>query len=113
MECNLFYRYVVTGIIIWTLKWIYFSWHESGVYDTAATIDYILKNTGLEKVSLIGHSMGATIELVLLSMKPEYNNKVNVAMSFAPVAIFTHLLPGLVGPLGIRYGKQIQVTSLS
>ena len=56
--------------------------------------------------------MGTTIELVLLSMKPEYNNKVNVALSFAPVAIFTHLLPGLVGTLGIRYGKQLQVKKL-
>lgn len=87
-----------------------FSWHEFGVYDTVATIDHVLKNTGLERVSLIGHSMGTTIELVLLSMKPEYNDKVNVVLSFAPVAIFTHLIPGLVGTLGIRYGKQLQET---
>ncbi|XP_033217120.1 lipase 3-like [Belonocnema kinseyi] len=87
-----------------------FSWHEFGIYDAPATIDYVLKITGLGKVSLIGHSMGATIELVLFSMKPEYNDKVNVAISFAPVAIFTHLLPGLFGNLGIRYGKQLQKT---
>lgn len=87
-----------------------FSWHESGVHDAAATIDYILKTTGLEKLSLLGHSMGTTIELVLLSMKPAYNEKVNVVLSFAPVAIFTHVLPGLVSTLGIRYGKQLQKT---
>lgn len=79
------------------------------MHDAAATIDYILKTTGLEKVSLLGHSMGTTIELVLLSMKPAYNEKVNVVLSFAPVAIFTHVLPGLVSTLGIRYGKQLQV----
>ena len=87
------------------------SWHEFGTYDTAASIDYILTHTGTPRVSLVGHSMGGTVELVLLSKRPEYNDKVNVAVTFAPVAIFTHPLPGLITTIGIRYGKQIEVTS--
>ncbi|XP_003424407.1 lipase 3 [Nasonia vitripennis] len=87
-----------------------FSWHEFGVYDTASAIDHILRTTGQERVSLIGHSMGTTVGLVLLSMKPEYNAKVNTMLSFAPIAIFTHLVPGPISNIAVRYGKQLQKT---
>ncbi|XP_014213551.1 lipase 3-like [Copidosoma floridanum] len=87
-----------------------FSWHESGVYDLRSTIDYVISSTGAEKVSLIGHSMGTTISLVLLSEKPEYNAKVNVMLSFAPIAIFTHFVPGPIGTIAVRYGRQLQKT---
>lgn len=53
--------------------------------------------------------MGSSIQMVLLSMKPEFNDKVNVVISFAPVAILTHKLPGLIHTIGIKYGKQLQV----
>ncbi|XP_011296935.1 lipase 3 [Fopius arisanus] len=85
-----------------------FSWHEIGTYDTAATIDYILSITGQSQVSLVGYSMGGTVELVLLSKRPEYNLKVNVVLLWAPVAIVTHDLPGLFASVGIRYGNQIE-----
>ncbi|XP_058794622.1 lipase 3-like [Phymastichus coffea] len=87
-----------------------FSWHESGVYDTATAIDHILKMTGQERVSIIGHSMGTTCTLVLLSLRPEYNAKVNAIISYAPIAIFTHLLPGPASTIAVRYGKQLQKT---
>ncbi|KAI4469876.1 lysosomal acid lipase-related [Holotrichia oblita] len=35
-----------------------FSWHEIGLYDHPATIDYILSKTGVSKLSYIGHSQG-------------------------------------------------------
>ncbi|XP_015126109.1 lipase 3 [Diachasma alloeum] len=85
-----------------------FSWHEVGTYDTAATIDYMLSLTGQSQVSLVGHSMGGTVELVLLSKRPEYNLKVNVVLLWAPVAIITHTLPGFFPTVGIRYGNQIE-----
>ncbi|XP_066601259.1 uncharacterized protein [Prorops nasuta] len=88
-----------------------FSWHEFGAYDVAAVIDYILSETGLRQVSLIGHSMGGAAELVLLSSKPEYNKKVNVVLSFAPAVVFTHELPGLVNSIILFYGKQIEDTT--
>ncbi|PSN34873.1 Lipase 3 [Blattella germanica] len=38
-----------------------FSWHEMGVYDVPAMIDYILKETEEEKLHYIGYSMGTTM----------------------------------------------------
>lgn len=35
-----------------------FSWHEIGVYDIPATIDYVLANTNQTKLSYVGHSQG-------------------------------------------------------
>lgn len=37
--------------------------------------------------------MGAMLPFVLLSTKPEYNDKVDLVVSLAPGAIFTHPLP--------------------
>jgi pimeloyl-ACP methyl ester carboxylesterase len=37
-----------------------FSWEQMGVYDVPAEIDYILKNTGFDQISYIGHSEGTT-----------------------------------------------------
>lgn len=90
-----------------------FSWHEFGIYDTAATIDYILSLTGQSQVSLVGHSMGSTMQLVLLSNRPEYNSKVNVVLAFAPVAIVTHSFPGLFTSAALRYGNRIEVNDRS
>lgn len=39
----------------------------------------------------IGHSMGTTMGFVLLSEKPEYNDKVKLFIALAPVAFMTHV----------------------
>lgn len=41
-----------------------FSWHEIGIFDLPAMIDYTLSITGQRKVHYIGHSMGTTAYLV-------------------------------------------------
>ncbi|XP_075229234.1 lipase 3-like [Lycorma delicatula] len=61
-----------------------FSFHEMGVYDLAAEIDYILNLTKHSNLSFVGHSLGGAIAFVLLSERPEYNNKINVIIGFAP-----------------------------
>lgn len=63
-----------------------FSWHEIGVFDLPASIDYILNETKSKKLTYIGFSQGTTCLLVLLSMRPEYNNKIIEANFLAPVA---------------------------
>ncbi|KDR15392.1 Lipase 3 [Zootermopsis nevadensis] len=63
-----------------------FSWHEMGVYDLPAEIDYILTNTGQKDLSYVGHSMGTTMFFVLMSLKPEYNAKIRHMVALAPVA---------------------------
>lgn len=63
-----------------------FSFHEIGVLDLPAFIDYILGETGFEKLTYIGFSQGTTALLVLTSMRPEYNEKIVEANLLAPVA---------------------------
>nr|CAD7266673.1 unnamed protein product [Timema shepardi] len=68
-----------------------FSWHEMGIYDLPATIDYILEQTMQKKLYYIGHSMGNTMFYVLCSMRPEYNAKIRAQFSLAPVAFVEHI----------------------
>ncbi|KAL5278233.1 LIPA.2 family protein [Megaselia abdita] len=52
-----------------------FEWHEIAMKDLPAMINYILRTTGSEKLSYIGHSQGGTTLLVLNSLDPEYGMK--------------------------------------
>jgi pimeloyl-ACP methyl ester carboxylesterase len=65
---------------------ILYSWHEMGVYDLPATIDYILHYTDQTDLYYVGHSMGTTMFYVLMSLKPEYNTKIRHMIALAPVA---------------------------
>ncbi|XP_037903760.1 lipase 1-like [Hermetia illucens] len=65
-----------------------FSWHEIGINDLPATIDYILGHTGFEKLHYIGHSQGTTSFFVMASERPEYNDKIISMQALAPVASF-------------------------
>lgn len=68
-----------------------FSWNEIGIYDLPAMIDYILEKTQNQQIHYIGHSQGTTTLLVLLSEKPEYNNKLQSAHLLAPAAFMGHM----------------------
>ncbi|KAI8434022.1 hypothetical protein MSG28_012173 [Choristoneura fumiferana] len=81
-----------------------FSWHEIGLYDWRAIIDRVLKETKESKLNAIGHSQAVTSLLVLLSTKPEYNDKVNLNIALAPVAYLNKIGPGFtqmvkIGPI--------------
>merc|ERR1719430_538496 len=67
-----------------------FGWHEGGMYDVTAGIDYALKVTGQSKVNYLGHSMGCTQYLVMLSQLPEYNEKIRLGILLAPPAFMEH-----------------------
>ncbi|XP_026679646.1 lipase 1 [Diaphorina citri] len=67
------------------------SWHEHGLYDVPAMIDYILSVTRRPTLSYIGHSMGTTMFYVMASMRPEYNRKINLQISLAPVAYVSRM----------------------
>ncbi|XP_034832271.1 lipase 1-like [Maniola hyperantus] len=69
-----------------------FTFHEMGVYDLPAIIDLVLNETGANNLTAIGHSQGNTIYYVLGSEKPEYNSKINVLISLAPMA-YVHNTP--------------------
>ncbi|XP_015520640.2 lipase 3-like [Neodiprion lecontei] len=68
-----------------------FEWHQIGYYDLPAMIDYTLTNTGQRKLIYVGHSQGTTSFYVMASAKPEYNDKINVMFSLAPVAYMGNL----------------------
>lgn len=68
-----------------------FSFHEIGIYDLPAVIDYILRITKQEKLYYIGHSQGTSQFYVLCSQRPEYNRKIKAHFSLAPVAFMSHI----------------------
>ncbi|XP_075234853.1 lipase 1-like [Lycorma delicatula] len=70
-----------------------YSWHEMGMHDMPAIIDYILKKTGQKQLHYIGHSMGTTMFYVMTSEIPRYNNKIRTMISLSPVARMTKWLP--------------------
>jgi pimeloyl-ACP methyl ester carboxylesterase len=68
-----------------------FSWHEIGTTDLPAMIDYVLGQTGYEKLHYIGHSQGTTSFFVMASERPAYNDKILSMQALAPVAFMSNL----------------------
>ncbi|KAI5744617.1 hypothetical protein M8J76_003875 [Diaphorina citri] len=56
-------------------KFYQFSYHEMGLYDTPALIDYILAETDHKTLITLGHSLGSTNVLIATSLRPEYQAK--------------------------------------
>lgn len=77
------------------------SWHENAVSDQATTIDYILAVTRRPALATVGHSMGSTVQLVLLAERPEYADRLLANVVMAPPVFFSHLagLARLASPL--------------
>jgi len=67
-----------------------FTWDEMGKYDLPAMINKTLDTTGQEKVFYIGHSMGTTGFMVMSNMRPEMNDKIELANFLAPVGYMQH-----------------------
>ncbi|CAK9817774.1 Lipase 3 [Anthophora plagiata] len=68
-------------------KYWKFSWHEMGIYDLPAMIDYALSHSKQEKIFYIGHSQGGTAFFVMASERPEYQKKIRASFNLAP-AVF-------------------------
>lgn len=67
-----------------------FSWHEIGFYDLPAAIDFILAKTIQKNIICVGHSQGGSVLAVLLSDRPEYNEKISSVHLMAPAIILKH-----------------------
>lgn len=67
-----------------------FSWHEIGLYDFPAIIDYMLKKTRSSKALFVGHSQATSSLLVMLSMLPKYNKRIAQAHLLAPTAFVSN-----------------------
>ncbi|XP_011637992.1 lipase 3-like isoform X1 [Pogonomyrmex barbatus] len=68
-------------------KFWQYSFHEVGTRDLPAMFNYIFNYTKQKDLYYIGHSMGTTSLFTLLSMKPEYNTKIKMAICLAPVVV--------------------------
>lgn len=62
-----------------------------GVYDLPATIDHIITITEMKKINFIGHSQGTTSFFVMMSERPEYNEKIDKFVAYAPLVFAAHV----------------------
>lgn len=63
-----------------------FSFHEIGIYDIPAMIDYIIDKTDYKKIHYVGHSQGTTSFFIMCSERPKYNDKIASMHALAPIA---------------------------
>ncbi|XP_061716859.1 lipase 1-like [Cydia pomonella] len=94
-----------------------YSFHDHGYYDLPAIIDYILNATGHKTLKSIGHSEGTTDHFVLGSLRPEYNEKIQIFIAMAPSVFFKHLTPPLsliigMGPLLDQVSRPFEIEEL-
>ncbi|KAG6457965.1 hypothetical protein O3G_MSEX010588 [Manduca sexta] len=90
-----------------------FTWEEIGEHDVPASIEYIrsIKNT-TEPINFIGHSMGATALLVLLSSLPRYNHYFRIGILLAPLAFMSNV-DGPIKKLGsVAFSPSDQLVEL-
>ncbi|XP_037952851.1 lipase 3 [Teleopsis dalmanni] len=86
-----------------------FTWHEIGYYDLPAIVDYISKVSGKQQLHYVAHSQGSTVFLVLLSERPQYNERFASATLLAPVAYLKHLQSP---PLRVMVAKSDKIEAL-
>ncbi|ENN81602.1 hypothetical protein YQE_02011, partial [Dendroctonus ponderosae] len=82
----------ITGKEFWN-----FSFHEKGYFDVAASIDYILNSTGLQKITAIGYSEGTSALLALTSTRTEYLEKLNLISLLSPIGY----MGGVTSPIPV------------
>lgn len=62
-----------------------FSFEDVAEHDIPVTVDFILKTTGVTKLSFIGYSAGNTAMFAALATKPEfYRERINCFVALAP-----------------------------
>ncbi|XP_021551846.1 lipase member K isoform X3 [Neomonachus schauinslandi] len=62
-----------------------FSVDEMANYDLPATINFIVKKTGQERLYYVGHSQGTTIAFIAFSTNPELAKRIKIFFALAPV----------------------------
>lgn len=96
-----------------------FSWHEMAMYDLPAEIGYVYdlraivqnNNKTENDMIYIGHSMGTTMMFALLTLKPEFNDKLKAMFALAPVSFMNYVKSPvrLLAP----FSKDLQVIILN
>ena len=66
--------------------WDYYQ-QDMAEQDLPAFIDFVIEQTGFEKISYVGHSEGTTQMFLGASLMPDYfSSKINLFVALAPVA---------------------------
>eukprot|EP00697_Spironema_sp_BW2_P000359 gnl/Spiro4/10455_TR5596_c0_g1_i1.p1 gnl/Spiro4/10455_TR5596_c0_g1~~gnl/Spiro4/10455_TR5596_c0_g1_i1.p1 ORF type:complete len:534 (-),score=113.88 gnl/Spiro4/10455_TR5596_c0_g1_i1:24-1580(-) len=73
-----------------------FSWDEFARYDLPATTEFVLKYTGQNRLSYVGHSEGTTQMFARLSDHPEFANNLSCFVALGPVATIKNLTSPLL-----------------
>jgi pimeloyl-ACP methyl ester carboxylesterase len=63
--------------------WTY-SFDELALYDMPAMMDYVIEQTGYDKIFLIASTLSSNAPLMLLSTHTEYNEKLKALVVFSP-----------------------------
>ncbi len=73
-----------------------------------ANLEYILRVTGQNQLSYVGHSQGTLTFWIAMETRPELNRKINMMFALAPVATVAHMLSPirLIAP----YADSLEVT---
>ncbi|XP_055615722.1 lipase 3-like [Toxorhynchites rutilus septentrionalis] len=89
-----------------------FSWHEIGLYDLPAMIEYTLQKTGESSIHYAGHSQGTTAFFVMASLRPEYNAKIRSMHALAPVAFMGNLVSPFIRAIAPFINQVDWITSM-
>lgn len=68
-----------------------FSFHEVGIYDIPAMLDYVLEKTSQNSLHFVGDSQGSTGFIVMLAERPEYNGKIRSSHHLSPVVFVDNI----------------------
>lgn len=68
-----------------------FSFDEMAKYDLKAVVNYVLKATGENTISYVGHSQGTTQAFLGFSQDKELASKISLAVMLAPVLFVTKM----------------------
>lgn len=72
-------------------KFWQFTFHEIGLYDLPAQIDYVLQITRQKVLHFVAHSLGGTEFLVMLAEDPQYNRFFRSIHLLAPLVFCRHM----------------------
>ncbi|XP_054838910.1 lipase member M-like [Eublepharis macularius] len=67
-----------------------FSFHEMGMNDLPAIINFILAKTGQEQIFYIGYSQSATIAFIAFSAMPQLAQKIKIFFALGPVYLLNN-----------------------
>jgi lysosomal acid lipase/cholesteryl ester hydrolase len=79
-----------------------------------AIIDYALDTTNQTQLNYIGHSQGTTTFFVMLSTRPDYNQKIATAFLLCPVVFLKNIPNPLLKFMGLNTEwVQVKLENLS